>query len=218
MTDQTGVLAIRVNAIEFVDDANNSGMIGGEEQENYQANTAVVVGAVTTGLGAFLLTLMCVVIAQRGLGAKSLAHSRWEENPEESYTFDNHLISPDSGAHENEENGSYEYESQVIYLDADEDKTADTLSVAPLEMETWSPFATQPDDTLFDDAKDIFWTSHSPDRPHQCSAATCEVCERRRQQGIQPDRRVGMFPPAAPERAPSQDPDRWFITGDTVQL
>ena len=55
---------------------------------------------------------------------------------------------------------------------------------------------------------------------HQCSSATCQICENRRQRGIQENeyRWLQTLAPASPERVPTYDPSRPYISDDTVQF
>jgi hypothetical protein len=70
-----------------------------------------------------------------------------------------------------------------------------------------------------EEAQDVYWINHPTERFHQCSAATCEICENRRQRGIESHQSTHLLQaPESPERIPTNDPNRWFISGDTVQL
>lgn len=230
VTDQTGVQSMQVNDIELLNDGNDSGIIGGESNDREVSNVdkTVLIGAVATGLGVFLLTMTWVVASQREQRAAAHAHSRFEDEVEDqSRSFHpGQLVSSDSGVYKEEDDDDaiiHRYETTIIPVQNERSAGRGRgLQPAGVSFEDWSPFSDEGNDVPFDEAEDIYWTNHPRDRVHQCSAATCEVCERRRQQGLLHSRgrpfHVAPQAPPSPERVPTYDPDRWFVSGDTVQL
>jgi hypothetical protein len=236
VTNQIGVLAMRVTEIELLNDGTGSGIIGDNDKDpspkREGVDATVVIGAVAAGLAVFLLTMIWVMFSQRRQSAGALSHSRFEEDwdnygydePRQSRSYSPQVISSDSGVYkEDDGNQSFQYQTRVIPLEGENNDNAAVLHANP-SFQHLSPFAFRLDDDPrpFDEAEDIFWTNHPRHGSHECSAATCEICERRRQLGLwttRPNRRnVRLVPPPSPERVPQDDPERWFVSGDTVQL
>jgi hypothetical protein len=229
VTDQPGVQTMQVNEIEILNDGTDSGIIGGDGsgREAPGVNTTALIGAVVTGLGVFLLTMIWVVFSQREQRATAYSHARFEDEPDDSHSNHPPLVSSDSGVYKEEEDDDEEfpqYETTIIPVNRISNRTRDARELHPnVSSDSWSPFSGEGNAVPFDEAEDIYWTNHPREGTHQCSAATCEICERRRQLGILDGQSIirGQFqlqPPPSPERIPSHDPDRWFISGDTVQL
>jgi hypothetical protein len=222
VTDQMGVQSMQINEIELLNDSNNSGIAGGEDNGNdaSSVDTTVLIGALATGLGVFLLTLIWVVASQRQQHLLALTHARLEDELEDSRSFHPQLISSDSGVYEEEDGASHHYETTVISIKDYRDESARSLQ-PNVSLGNRPSIPDEFNILPFDEAEDIFWTNHPRDRYHQCSAATCEVCERRRQQGIlhggTTPGRVQLLSPPSPERVPSY-PERLFVSRDTVQL
>ncbi|KAG7337982.1 hypothetical protein IV203_020646 [Nitzschia inconspicua] len=238
VTDQLGVQSMQVNDIVLLNDFTGSGIIGGDETERQisSVNTTVMVGAIATGLGVFLLTMIGVVFSQRRQRATAMSHTRFEDELDDSHPFHPELVSSDSGIYCNNEyddESHQEYQTTIISLGRSNKTMArDGISHQSnvISFEEWAPFGdNNTNDMLFlDTGEEFSWADPPPGRlqnqHHQCSAATCEICELRRQQGIRLVGRssvhdVQLQAPPSPERLPTQyDPKRWFISGDTVQL
>ncbi|KAG7371795.1 hypothetical protein IV203_017937 [Nitzschia inconspicua] len=240
VTDQLGVQSMQVNDIVLLNDFTGSGIIGGDETERQisSVNTTVMVGAIATGLGVFLLTMIGVVFSQRRQRATAMSHTRFDDELDDSHPFHPELVSSDSGiccTNEYDNESHQEYQTTIISLGgrSNQKMARDGISHQSntISFEEWAPFGdtTTNNSMLFlDTGEDFFWSNPPPgrqqDHHHQCSAATCEVCELRRQQGIRlagrsSVRDVQLQAPPSPERLPTQyDPNRWFISGDTVQL
>ena len=167
----------------------------------------------------FLLTIVCVMFFQRRPDATAMSHSRFEDevvlNPsvDRSSLANQRLISSDSEEiykddDSNDEDDNFEsgdeYQTRIIPVETDE-------IVRSMFVEEES------NDT--EEAQDMYWINHPRENFHQCSAATCEICENRRQRGIEADQYIRLLQPLeSPERIPNNDPNRWFVSGDAVQL
>jgi hypothetical protein len=225
VTDQMGVFDMQLKSIELETRGDGAGIIDGgvdSDGSKDRVNTEVVIGSVAAGLAMFLLTLLCVVFFQRQPSGMTMSHSRLEDETEEeeSQTFKRHVEKSGRGV-QRDANPRYEYETRVIPLESSD------LRSEVSQLEIWSPYSIGDDTAMTEedrlespDTNDIFWVNHPRDRTHQCSAATCEICERRRQMGVLAEEYESMRirPPPSPELAPSYDPNRWFISEDTVEL
>jgi hypothetical protein len=221
VTDQMGVQSMQVNGIEPLNNGNNSEISEGEDNEDEPSSvgTNALIGAVATGLGFFLLTLICVVTLQRQQRSTALAHARLEDEQDDCRSFRPRLISSDSEVYKDDDDGaSLHYETTVIPIKNYRDERSLCIQ-SNTSFGNGSPLQNKLNTVTFYETEDFFGTNHPRDRVHQCSAATCEVCERRRQQGIlhgdSGPCRARM--PHRPERVLSS-PERWCVTGDTVQL
>jgi len=244
VTDQMGVLAMRVEDIELEEDGIDTGIIGGDESDpDGGKETRVVIGSVAAGLAMFFITILCVLIMQRRPDAAVLSRSRFEDEApytDVSRSFDPQIISSDSDVYlkeDDNESRDYDqsygydgYETRVIPLEENtESATADVSNVGTTAT-GWSPYTasshvleyhdyTSADDS--GDADDIFWVNHPRHRDHECSAATCEICESRRQQGVgdkEYDTNERIQASLSPERIPSSDSQRQWLVEDTVEL
>ena len=79
---------------------------------------------------------------------------------------------------------SHHYETTIIPIKNKRTSGEASEPQPQVLFESWTPFPDADNVVPFDEAEDIFWTNHPYDQVHQCSAATCEVCVRLRQQGI----------------------------------
>ncbi len=229
VTDQVGVVAMKVGEIELDDDGNESEITDDEsnaKETKKSVDTPLVLGAVVAGLVMFVLTLVCFVFcSQRRPRASAMNHSRFEDELDVSNSVAPQMISSDTSAYKDDKSASYQYETRVIPLAEENFHEDAAVPYLPSSLEDWLSFSPEDEDNArrYEEADDIFWTNHPRDRVHQCSAATCEVCERRRQQGVRLWRQnrqesVELLQPPSPERIPSSDPNRLFSTGDTVQF
>jgi hypothetical protein len=221
VTDQVGVQSMQINNLELLNIGNISGITGGDENDNEASSveTTVLIGAVATGLGVFLLTLTWVIAFQRRQHARALAHARLEEDLDHSGSFRPRQISSYSRRYDDDSDGaSHYYETTIIPIRSCRDDGG-LDSKANLSFGNSVSFMDETDTVPFDEADESFWTNHTRDRVHLCSAATCEVCEQRRQQGIllfdSSPLQAQML--SRTGRAPS-NPERWFVSEDTVQL
>lgn len=220
VTDQIGVIGMEVDEgdVQIVDDGGGGGgpEIEDETSElrSRSSNTGVIVGCVAGGLVALFVTVgLCRNRRQRRrlthlkLDNEGVADVRTITVPEQA----------SSGSEVNEQ-----YETRLIHLDERSDGGI---------MSDWTPYSDEyaaaagfREDRieLFTD-EDIYWVNHPRDRGvvHECSAATCRICEARRQQGVDEDVLISILSDSSPPRptpVPTNSDSRWYTESDTVQL
>ena len=178
-----GDIAVTVDEVQTESDSNRA--ISPAAPANSAVNVATLIGATAGGL-AFVLLL--VLLVRRNQGDEEISHLKLEED-ELDDTFIREIESTASSPSHDEE-----YEARNVHVVGE----ADSI------FSGWTGY-TAKDKNEADrfDRGDV----------HKCSSATCEVCEQRRQQGIQ------FIPTGSPIRPklPS-DSSRDYMADDTVEL
>ena len=148
-------------------------------------NVATVIGATAGGL-AFLLLI--VLLARRRTDAEEVSHLKLNEDGEDTFIreFETTGSNP---------SGDEGYETRNVHVVGE----ADSI------FSGWTGYTNH--------LKSVDDSDLPESNVHKCSSATCEVCEARRQQGIQ---FVPTRGPARPQ-IPS-DASREYLADDTVEL
>lgn len=148
-------------------------------------NVATVIGATAGGL-AFLLLI--VLLARRRTDADEVSHLKLNEDGEDTFIREFET----TGSNPSGEEG---YETRNVHVVGE----ADSI------FSGWTGYTQH--------GKSGEETDVPESNVHKCSSATCEVCEARRQQGIQ------FIPTRSPTRPqiPS-DASREYLADDTVEL
>lgn len=150
-------------------------------------NVATVIGASAGGLA---LILLLVLLVRRTQSDEEVSHLKLDDEGDETFIRE---FDASSG-------GSVNYETRNVHVVGE----ADSI------FSGWTGYT--PNDKNGIEVMGGL-NPHEKGDVHFCSSATCEVCERKRQQGIQ-------FIPtgkSAPPQIPS-DASRQYLSNDTVEL
>ena len=170
-------------------------VISGENSAGKKVKAPVAVGAASAGLAALLLLLL---LARRNRDPDEVSHLKLEDSDEQDGTFIREFESVTS------EDSPYK-----------SDRIGHIVGEADSVISGWTGFNSgsgsvsdagteEPSGKLGHPIGDV----------HICSSATCEVCEKRRQMGIQ---FIPTCVPVKPKSLPS-DASREYIAEDTVDL
>lgn len=178
------VLAVDVDKIEVETLGDFNNAIRGGGVAEDPVNVATVIAATAGGL-AFVLLL--VLLVRRRQAEDEVSHLKLEEDEGED-TFIREFASTASSPSRDEA-----YERRNVHVVGE----ADSI------FSGWTGYTPREKSTEEDGYGDV----------HKCSSATCEVCEQRRQRGIQ------FIPTGSPARPqlPS-DSSRDYVADDTVEL
>lgn len=180
--------AVQVSQNVVVTKQNNRTPSNSEGEKLVQddsVNVATVIGATAGGL-AFLLLI--VLLARRRTDADEVSHLKLNEDGEDTFIREFET----TGSNPSGEEG---YETRNVHVVGE----ADSI------FSGWTGYTQH--------GKSGEETDVPESNVHKCSSATCEVCEARRQQGIQ------FIPTRSPTRPqiPS-DASREYLADDTVEL
>jgi hypothetical protein len=188
---QDGITSFDVSkmAIEETSDDGTNKAIDGNNAIKDDVNAGLVVGAAAGGL-AFILLL--ILLIRRRNGEDELSHLKLEDEGDDTFIRE---FATDS--------------------DPDSPRNIHVVGEADSLVSGWTGYTKDgPNDDLnLSGANAPGKLGHSKGDVHVCSSATCEVCERRRQQGVQ------FIPTGTPPRPqmPS-DASREYVSEDTVEL
>jgi hypothetical protein len=188
LAEQDGAEIGEISVKKVETDGEFDSVITGPPPAEETLNVATVIGATAGGL-AFIL-LIVLLAARRNQGEDEVSHLKLEEDEGEG-TFIREFETTASSPSRDEG-----YEARNVHVVGE----ADSI------FSGWTGYTARDksaEDMDMYDQGDV----------HKCSSATCEVCEQRRQQGIQ------FIPTGSPVRPqlPS-DSSRDYIADDTVEL
>lgn len=175
--------------VSVQDDRGFDGAEGGPPPvEDDSVNVAAVIGASAGGLA---LILLIVLLVRRRQAEDEISHLKLEEDGAGDDTFIRELETTASSPSRDEG-----YESRNVHVVGEADSIYSGWT-------GYTPHEHDENEMANNETGDV----------HKCSSATCEVCERRRQQGIQ------FIPTGSPARPqiPS-DASREYMADDTVEL
>lgn len=189
--DETGATGIDVSVKEAKGDDDDVDKIidGGDVVPDEGINAGTAVGIAAAGL-AFLLLL--ILLIKRNNDSDEVSHLKLEEDNED--TFIREFATTDSNP---------DYHTRNVHVVGE----ADSI------FSGWTGYNSR--DGADDDELEVLpgKLGHIQGDVHVCSSATCEVCERKRQQGVQ------FIPTGTPPRPHMpNDASREYISEDTVEL
>ncbi len=156
---------------------------GDELVADDSVSVATVIGATAGGLA---LLLLIVLLVRRKTEEDEVSHLKLDENGDDAFIreFETTASSGDEG-----------YEPRNVHVVGEADSIFSGWTGYTPHMRT--------DDDMDAHERDV----------HKCSSATCEVCEAKRQQGIQ------FIPTGSPARQHIPlDASREYVSDDTVEL
>lgn len=160
-----------------------------EEDEGLNAGGAVGIAA-----GCLAIMLLLVLLVKRRQDSDEVSHLKLEEEGENTFIHELDTASQPSN----------EYSPRNAHVVGEEDSI----------FSGWTGYPTK--DNSFDDQSEgvegVLGARHGD--VHHCSSATCEVCEKKRQQGL---KFIGTGSPPRPVGLPS-DAARDYVEEDTVEL
>ncbi len=214
VTDQNGIASMDTdeNDIQLEQDGGESRIEGGENELSSQSNTVAIVGIVA---GSLILVFLLVCGCRKCVERRSVAHLKLENETEDNRAITiEELASSDSDLYR-------ENDARIIHLDENYDH--DGL------RSDWSPYSDKhaaaaiPEEgiDLFSD-RDIYLVNHPRNSGvhHECSAATCMICEARRRGGVAEAvvQAIHNNSPPRPTPVPTYPSSRWYLEADTVEL
>lgn len=187
-----GVNGLSFDASSDVSVTDTTPGTSGAEGQNYSVddsvNVATVIGATAGGLA---LILLIVLLVRRRQESEEVSHLKLEDEGDD--TFIREFDTASNPSHD----GAYEPRNVHVVGEAD--------SI----FSGWTGYT--PHQRGEEDMAGL--NAHERGDVHMCSSATCEVCERRRQQGIQ------FIPTGSPKRPQiPTNASRDYLAEDTVEL
>lgn len=185
--------------VDVMTDDDFDSIIDGERAAvDESVNVATVIGAAAGGLAMVLLLLLLV---RRNNGDEEISHMKLDDEGGED-TFIREFETNDSKSRGSDsDDQSYNRRTEHIVGEAD--------SI----FSGWTGYTPKKEGEIRRDNLRAGMNAHERGDVHKCSSATCEVCERRRQQGI---KFIATGSPVRPQ-IPS-DASREYMADDTVEL
>lgn len=214
VTDQIGVESMDVdkNDIQLVDEGDENNIEGEENELSSQTSTVAIVGIAVAGLMLVcLIAYRCWNCHTRG----TLAHFKLDEDDEM-----NRAITIEEFA-SSDSDGNQGWETRVVLLDEKSDQDEFQSDPNPYSDE-YEPEMVYPEGMDYFSDTDMYWLNHPSysSALHECSAATCMICEARRQRGVRKAvvESIQASSPARPTHVPTSLSSRWYLESDTVEL
>jgi hypothetical protein len=158
------------------------------------AKAAPYIAAAAGALALLLLIILFVRRSKRN-NEDEVSHLKLEDDGDETFIAE---IESDAGSPKRE------YESRDIHVVGEADSV----------ISHWTGYTKRPLDDTFEEDPATGRLGHVSTDVHQCSSATCDVCERNRQRGVT---FLSTESPSHPRSIPS-DASREYAASDTVSL
>jgi hypothetical protein len=188
--------AFKISVEKSIDPGDGTGVNNIQSGTNAVADEGLTAGgAVGIAAGCLALLLLLVLLVRRRRDSDEVSHLKLEEEGEATFIHELDSASQPSN----------EYSPKNVHVVGEEDSIFSGWTGYPAKDAAFS-------DDHSEGVEGILGQRHGD--VHACASATCEVCERRRQQGLQ---FIATGSPPRPGGLPS-DAARDYVAEDTVEL